>query len=87
MRVNATQAFKDIVAACLTKDPRSRPCASELLGHRFFKQAKDSAFLQKHFLSGVPPPAPSHRARMTQGLKVCEAKSDLTTLSILTCSV
>jgi serine/threonine protein kinase len=70
MRTAALQALKDVVSACLTKDPSARPSATELLTQRFFKQAKDSGFLQKHFLSGVPPPAPSHRARVKQGLKV-----------------
>jgi serine/threonine protein kinase len=70
------QAFKDVVRACLTKDPKVRPCAGELLNHRFFRQAKDSTFLQKHFLSGVPPPTHLHRMRVQQGfrrlsLKVC----------------
>jgi serine/threonine protein kinase len=71
--LDAAHAFKDVISACLTKDAAARPSAAELLRHRFFKQAKDSAFLQRHFLSSVPPPARSHRARAKQGLRVSGA--------------
>ncbi|KAF6260214.1 putative serine/threonine protein kinase [Scenedesmus sp. NREL 46B-D3] len=64
-----SKAFKDVVSACLSKDPPARPTAAELLNHRFFKQAKGSAFLQSHLLSGVPQQASSHRARVKKGSK------------------
>lgn len=57
-----------MVNACLHKEPSERPTAAALLKYSFFKQAKGSAFLAKHFLSAVP--LPGARARVKQGLKV-----------------
>ncbi|CAN0121431.1 unnamed protein product, partial [Heterosigma akashiwo] len=31
--------FKELVKACLQKDPRRRPTSAQLLGHKFFKNA------------------------------------------------
>lgn len=42
---NFSAAFKDFITLCLTKDPKERPSAQELLGHRFVKYAKKTSSL------------------------------------------
>ncbi|KAF9229542.1 kinase-like protein, partial [Gyrodon lividus] len=48
-------AFKDIVDACLVKDPSKRPTAAELLQTSFFKSAKKKSHLVGAILDKLPP--------------------------------
>lgn len=47
------QCFKEVVDACLCKDPSQRPSAAELLAFRFFRMAREPQFLVEHFLAGL----------------------------------
>ncbi|GAX79145.1 hypothetical protein CEUSTIGMA_g6585.t1 [Chlamydomonas eustigma] len=46
--------MKEVIALCLQRDPNLRPSAKALLNHKFFKQARDNAYLKKHLLQGLP---------------------------------
>lgn len=46
-----SKAFKEIVEACLSKDPSRRPSAVELLDTPFFKSAKRKSYLVNTILS------------------------------------
>lgn len=50
-----SKTFKDIVDACLRKDPSKRPTAAQLLQTPFFKSAKKKSHLVGAILSGLPP--------------------------------
>lgn len=50
-----SRAFKEIVDACLVKDPSKRPTAEELLQSTFFKAAKKKNYLVGAILDGLPP--------------------------------
>ncbi|KAM0000795.1 putative protein kinase STE-STE20-Fray family [Helianthus debilis subsp. tardiflorus] len=50
-----TKSFRDLVAACLVKDPKKRPSSEKLLKHPFFKHAKNADFLQRSILNGLYP--------------------------------
>ncbi|KAI7741141.1 hypothetical protein M8C21_021156 [Ambrosia artemisiifolia] len=50
-----SKSFKDLVAACLVKDPKKRPSSDKLLKHSFFKHAKTTDYLQRAILDGLPP--------------------------------
>lgn len=49
------QSFKDLVAACLVKDPKKRPSSEKLMKHPFFKHARPTDYLQRTILEGLPP--------------------------------
>ncbi|XP_010550134.1 PREDICTED: serine/threonine-protein kinase BLUS1-like [Tarenaya hassleriana] len=50
-----TKSFKELVGACLVKDPKKRPTAEKLLKHQFFKQARPPVYLARTILNGLPP--------------------------------
>ncbi|XP_062159080.1 serine/threonine-protein kinase BLUS1-like isoform X2 [Alnus glutinosa] len=50
-----SKSFKEIVAACLVKDPVKRPTAEKLLKHRFFKYARSNEILARTILDGLSP--------------------------------
>jgi hypothetical protein len=44
--------MRQVVAACLQKDPALRPTAAQLLQHKWItKMAKDRAYVVKHLLN------------------------------------
>ncbi|KAJ8484146.1 hypothetical protein OPV22_016631 [Ensete ventricosum] len=49
-----SKAFKDMVAACLCRDPSKRPSADKLLRHPFFKNCKSTDYFVKNVLQAVP---------------------------------
>ncbi|KAL6629957.1 hypothetical protein ACP70R_029722 [Stipagrostis hirtigluma subsp. patula] len=49
-----TTAFKNMIAACLIKDPSKRPSAQKLLKHPFFKKAKSEHNALKCIISKLP---------------------------------
>ncbi|KAI3665959.1 hypothetical protein L6452_44594 [Arctium lappa] len=50
-----SKSFKEMVAACLVKDPKKRPSSEKLLKHPFFKHARTTDYLQRTILDGLPP--------------------------------
>ncbi|KAK9734982.1 hypothetical protein RND81_04G175500 [Saponaria officinalis] len=50
-----SKSFKEMITACLVKDPKKRPSADRLSKHPFFRQAKTSEFLARTVLEGLPP--------------------------------
>ncbi|KAL2925835.1 Serine/threonine-protein kinase fray2 [Bienertia sinuspersici] len=50
-----SKSFKEMVAACLVKDPKKRPSSEKLYKHPFFKHAKSYDFLARTILDGLPP--------------------------------
>lgn len=49
------QSFKELVAACLVKDPKKRPTSEKLLKHHFFKHARTNDFLAQAILTNLAP--------------------------------
>ncbi|XP_073309793.1 serine/threonine-protein kinase BLUS1-like isoform X2 [Primulina huaijiensis] len=50
-----SKSFKEMVAACLVKDPKKRPTSEKLLKHTFFKNARSSDYLARTILDGMSP--------------------------------
>ncbi|KAI0027812.1 kinase-like domain-containing protein, partial [Vararia minispora EC-137] len=50
-----SRAFKEVVDACLVKDPALRPTTVQLLQMPFFKNAKRKSHLVNTILRGLPP--------------------------------
>ncbi|GMI98172.1 MITOGEN-ACTIVATED PROTEIN KINASE KINASE KINASE KINASE4, TARGET OF TEMPERATURE3 [Hibiscus trionum] len=50
-----SKSFKEMVAACLVKDPKKRPTSEKLLKHPFFKNARSSDYLARTILDGFAP--------------------------------
>ncbi|XP_042499551.1 serine/threonine-protein kinase fray2-like [Macadamia integrifolia] len=50
-----SKSFKEMVAACLVKDPKKRPTSEKLLKHRFFKNARSNEYLARTILDGLAP--------------------------------
>ncbi|KAJ6298576.1 hypothetical protein OIU76_019682 [Salix suchowensis] len=50
-----SKSFKEMVAACLVKDPKKRPTSEKLLKHHFFKNARSYEYLGRTILDGLSP--------------------------------
>lgn len=50
-----SKSFKEMVAACLVKDPKKRPSSDKLFKHHFFKQARSYDYLARTILDGLKP--------------------------------
>ncbi|PRQ53951.1 putative protein kinase STE-STE20-Fray family [Rosa chinensis] len=50
-----SKSFKELVAACLVKDPKKRPTSEKLLKHHFFKHARPVDYLSRTILDGLSP--------------------------------
>ncbi|EEF37666.1 serine/threonine protein kinase, putative [Ricinus communis] len=50
-----SKSFKELVAACLVKDPKKRPSSEKLLKHHFFKHARSNEYLARTILDGLAP--------------------------------
>ncbi|KAL0431657.1 UNVERIFIED_CONTAM: Serine/threonine-protein kinase fray2 [Sesamum radiatum] len=50
-----SRSFREIVAACLVKDPKKRPTSEKLLKHSFFKHARSKEYLARTMLGGLSP--------------------------------
>ncbi|XP_077244112.1 protein kinase superfamily protein isoform X2 [Tasmannia lanceolata] len=50
-----SKSFKELVAACLVKDPKKRPTSEKLLKHHFFKHARSNEYMARAILDGLAP--------------------------------
>ncbi|KAJ0051710.1 hypothetical protein Pint_02725 [Pistacia integerrima] len=50
-----SKSFKEMVAACLVKDPKKRPTSEKLLKHHFFKHARSYDYLARTILDNLAP--------------------------------
>ncbi|CAN1853331.1 Serine/threonine-protein kinase fray2 [Linum perenne] len=48
-----SKSFKELVAACLVKDPKKRPTSEKLLNHHFFKHARSADYVARSILGGL----------------------------------
>ncbi|CAL5392500.1 unnamed protein product [Camellia sinensis] len=67
--------FKDMVGLCLDQDPSKRPSAEKLLKHSFFKNCKNSDFLSKNLLVGLPSVEQRFREIKLQRLESMNCRS------------
>ncbi|OMO95534.1 putative serine/threonine protein kinase [Corchorus olitorius] len=63
-----------MVASCLDQDPAKRPTAEKLMKHSFFKNCKNSEFLVKNVLQGLP--SVEERFRVSKIVKKAEVDDD-----------
>ncbi|CAK9186862.1 unnamed protein product [Ilex paraguariensis] len=49
-----SKSFKQMIAACLVKDPSKRPTAKTLLKHAFFRQGRSNDYTARTLLDGLP---------------------------------
>ncbi|KMT15689.1 hypothetical protein BVRB_3g056750 [Beta vulgaris subsp. vulgaris] len=76
-----SKAFKDMVGLCLHQDPTKRPTAEKLLRHAFFKNCKNSDFLVKNVLVGLP--TVEERFKMSKMVRVTSLGSSSSTVSTI----
>ncbi|KAG9136404.1 hypothetical protein Leryth_024461 [Lithospermum erythrorhizon] len=50
-----SKSFRELVAACLVKDPKKRPSSEKLLKHHFFKHARSAEYLACSVADGLSP--------------------------------
>ncbi|KAJ0231939.1 Protein kinase superfamily protein [Hirschfeldia incana] len=50
-----SKSFRELIAACLVKDPKKRPTSAKLLKHPFFKHARSTDYLSRKILNGLSP--------------------------------
>ncbi|KAH7532503.1 serine/threonine-protein kinase BLUS1 isoform X2 [Ziziphus jujuba] len=50
-----SKSFKELVAACLVKDPKKRPTSEKLSKHHFFKHARSNEYLARAILDNLTP--------------------------------
>ncbi|CAA6665562.1 unnamed protein product [Spirodela intermedia] len=78
-----SKSFKEMVAACLVKDPKKRPSSEKLLKHNFFKNGRTNEYLARTILDGLDPLGERFRelkakdAYLLQNKVVYEDKNDL----------
>ncbi|XP_031115890.1 serine/threonine-protein kinase BLUS1-like isoform X1 [Ipomoea triloba] len=65
-----SKSFKEMVAACLVKDPKKRPSSEKLLKHPFFNRGRSSEYLARNILNGLPPLGDRFRVLKTRESEV-----------------
>ncbi|CAH8337425.1 unnamed protein product [Eruca vesicaria subsp. sativa] len=50
-----SKSFRELISACLVKDPKKRPTSAKLLKHPFFKHARSTDYLSRKILNGLCP--------------------------------